>query len=88
MIGSNDDVLKTKLKTMIIELCDKDLNPEDIKDDEVLFGSGTTLELDSMDALQISMELNKQYGLNTTDSKQLRKIMTSINTLAEYIQPQ
>lgn len=88
MIGSQDNILKTNLKQMIIELCDKDISPEDIKDDEVLFGSGTTLELDSMDALQISMELNKKYGLNTTDSKQLRKIMTSINTLAEYIQPQ
>lgn len=88
MIGSSDIVLKNRLKSMIIELCDKDVTLQDIKDDEPLFGSDAPLELDSMDALQISMEINKQYGLNTTDSKQLRKIMTNINTLADYIQPQ
>ena len=39
-----------------------------------------------MDALQISMALHKKYGLKTTDSKELRKIMVSINTLAAYIE--
>lgn len=38
-----------------------------------------------MDALQISMAINKKYGLKTTDSKELRKIMYSINTMEEYL---
>ena len=88
MIGSKDEKLKLELKKLIIEECDKDIEPEDINDDEILFGSETSLELDSMDALQISMALHKKYGIDANDSKKLRKIMASINTLADYIQPE
>lgn len=87
MIGSKDENLKLELKQLIIEECDKEIEPEQITDDEVLFGSDSQLQLDSMDALQISMALHKKYGIDTNDSKVLRKIMTSINTLADYIQP-
>lgn len=78
--------LKYELKKLIIEECEKECEIEDIKDDELLFGPESILELDSMDALQISMALHKKYGLKTTDSKELRKIMVSINTLADYIE--
>lgn len=78
--------LKLELKELIIEECEKDINPEDIDDEEILFGSDSTLELDSMDALQISMALQKKYGVDATDSKKLRKIMASITSLAQYIQ--
>lgn len=88
MRGSEDIELKNELKQMIIDACDRDESIEEIGDDDGLFGDGTTLELDSMDALQISMALNKKFGKKTTDSKKLRKIMTSINTLADYIQPE
>lgn len=78
--------LKYELKKLIIEECEKECEIEDVKDDAPLFGPESILELDSMDALQISMALHKKYGLKTTDSKELRKIMVSINTLAEYIE--
>lgn len=78
--------LKYDLKKLIIEECEKDCNIEDIKDDELLFGPDSILQLDSMDALQISMALQKEYGLKTTDSKELRKIMVSIDTLAKFIE--
>ncbi len=77
--------LKYELKKLIIQECEKECEIDDIDDDEVLFGAESKLELDSMDALQISMALNKKYGLKTTDSKELRKIMKSINTLAAYL---
>lgn len=79
------DLLKKELKTLIIEECEKNCTIEDIKDDEILFGPDSKLELDSMDALQISMALHKKYGLKTTDSKKLKKIMASINTLTKHI---
>ncbi|RXJ79366.1 phosphopantetheine-binding protein [Arcobacter sp. F2176] len=78
--------LKYELKKLIIEECEKECEIEDIKDDDILFDPESALELDSMDALQISMALNKKYGIKTTDSKELRKIMVSINTLAKYIE--
>ena len=86
MIGSENTTLKNELKQLIIDSCDRDEEVEEIGDNDPLFGSGTALELDSMDALQISMALNNKYGIKTTDSKKLRKIMTSINTLADFIQ--
>ena len=85
-MSSNNTTLKQELKELIIKECEKDYNPSDITDDEILFGSDSNLELDSMDALQLSLALNKKYGLNTTDSKKLRAIMTSINSLVDHIQ--
>ena len=78
--------LKYELKKLIIEECEKECEIEDVENDALLFGPESILELDSMDALQISMALHKKYGLKTTDSKELRKIMVSINTLAAYIE--
>lgn len=86
MIGSKDKVLKLKIKNLIIQECEKDIDASEIKDDEILFGEDCVLELDSMDALQISMALKKEFGVEANDSKKLRKIMVSINTLADYIQ--
>ena len=87
MIGSEDSALKEALKRLIVEVCESEEEADSISDEEALFGSDSVLGLDSMDALQISMALDSQYGLKTTDSKKLRKMMTSINTLADFIQP-
>ena len=87
MIGSLDNDLKLELKELIIEECDKEVEADEITDDEVLFHPDCKLELDSMDALQISMALQKEYNIVVTDSKKLRKVMVSINTLADFIQP-
>lgn len=87
MTGSEDQELKETLKKLIVEVCESEADASSISDEEALFGSDSVLGLDSMDALQISMALDSQYGLKTTDSKKLRKMMTSINTLADFIQP-
>ena len=88
MLGSKNPELKLELKQLIITECDKEeFTPESIHDDEPLFGSDSPLQLDSMDALQISMALKEKYGIEVTDSKKIRTIMTSINTLADFIQP-
>ncbi|MDR2838422.1 MAG: acyl carrier protein [Azonexus sp.] len=73
------------LKKLIIESCDKDCSPADIADDEILFGSEARLQLDSLDALQISMALKKQYGLRLTDSKETRRILANVASLADYL---
>lgn len=88
MLGSQNPELKLELKQLIIKECDiEEFTPESIHDDEPLFGSDSPLQLDSMDALQISMALKEKYGIEITDSKKIRAIMTSINTLADFIQP-
>jgi len=86
MSNFDTEKLKNELKQLIIEECEKDCEISDITDEEILFGSDSNLQLDSLDALQISLALNKKYKLNTTDSKKLRKIMVSISSLAKHIQ--
>ncbi len=78
--------LKNELKELIIKECEKDFNPQDIDDDEILFGEKSVLQLDSLDALQISMALERKYGIKLTDSKKTKKVMKSINSLAKYVQ--
>jgi acyl carrier protein len=88
MRGSQDNEFKTALKRLIIEACDKDVLPEDIGDTDSRFGDSSVLALDSMDALQLSMEIQRVYGVVLADSKELRRVFTSINALADHIKPQ
>jgi acyl carrier protein len=79
--------LKYELKELIIEECEKeDIIPEEIKDDVMLFSDESGLELDSLDALQISKGLLNRYGVRLGDSKDFRRNVTTIEKLAEYIQ--
>lgn len=89
MIGSQDDALKLRLKKMIIEECEKeDITPEEVADDVELFSDASGLELDSLDALQISMGLQTQFKIRLGDSKDFRRVVTTINNLADYVQPE
>lgn len=89
MKGSLDDDLKQRLKTMILTECDiDDLSPGDVPDDIPLFSDQSGLGLDSLDALQISVGLQKQFKTRLVDSKAFRRHVTTINALADYIQPQ
>ena len=53
--------LKTDLKSLIVVECDKDIEPGSIDDDAILIGGD--LDLDSLDALQISMAVKNRYGV-------------------------
>lgn len=85
-MASQDSDLKMELKQMIVDETGKlDVMPEDISDSEALFGPDAPLALDSLDGLQISVALKQRYGIEITDSKRLRRIMTSVDSLAEFI---
>lgn len=77
--------LKAQLKKQIVEFLNLiSVKPEDIKDDEPLFGEG--LGLDSIDSIELIVLLGREYGIDIKDPKEGRKILTSINTMAAYIQ--
>ncbi len=76
--------LKLELKNNIIELLNlEDVNVDEIKDDDSLFGDG--LGLDSIDALELIVMLDKDYGIRLTDPKEGKKIFESIEIMAAYI---
>ena len=76
---------RLELKALILSAADKDEPQGSWADDEILFGSESRLMLDSLDALQISMEIQKRYGIRLADSKETRRALTSITHLAEYL---
>ena len=77
--------LKQRLKEQIIEFLNlTDLKPEDIKDNEELFGGG--LGLDSIDSLELIVLLNREYGITIKDPKEGRKVLVDVNTMVDYIQ--
>ncbi len=78
------DALKQELKENIIEQLNlEDISVDDIADDDMLFGDG--LGLDSIDALELIVMLDKNYGIKLTDPKEGRAIFESIEVMAKYI---
>ena len=78
------EALKRELKENIIKQINlEDMTADDIADDALLFGAG--LGLDSIDALELIVMLDKNYGVKLTDPKEGRAIFESINTMASYI---
>ncbi len=81
----NIQEIKDTLKKQIIEELNlQEMKPEDIEDDAPLFGDG--LGLDSIDALELVVLMEKYYGVKILDETVGRKVLASINTMAEYIQ--
>lgn len=78
--------LKAELKELIVEECDVDIEAEDIADDEFLIGPESRLNLDSLDALSISMEVKRRYGKHIDSGNETRMALTSVSTLADFIQ--
>jgi acyl carrier protein len=79
------DELKETLKRQIIEVLNlEDIAPEDIRDDAALFGK-EGLGLDSIDALELVVMLDKRHGVKIANVQEGRKALFSIDTLAEFI---
>jgi acyl carrier protein len=77
--------LKQQLKKQIVEFLNLiSVNPDDIKDDEPLFGEG--LGLDSIDSIELIVLLNREYGVVIEDPKEGRKVLVDINTMVDYIE--
>jgi len=78
--------LKQQLKKQIITFLNlTSMQPDDIKDDESLFGDNG-LGLDSIDSLELIVLLHREYGISIKDPKEGRKILIDINTMVAYIE--
>lgn len=78
------ETLKNELKEQIIEALNlEDMTPADIEDAAPLFGEG--LGLDSIDALELVMILDKNYGIKFATKEESKLALKSIDAMAEYI---
>lgn len=79
------DELIEKLKTELIEQLNlEDMEPDEIDADAALFGDG--LGLDSIDALEIIVLLEKEYDIKINDPRDGKDIMYSVRSLAKFIE--
>jgi len=76
--------IRKRLKELLVtNLNLEDIKPEHIKDDEMLFGEG--LGLDSLDAVEIVVLLQRNFNLDVKNMTEGKKIFYSVDTLARYI---
>ena len=77
--------LNTQIKQLIIDALGlEDITPHDIGDDQTLFGEG--LGLDSVDALELGLAIQKKYGIKIdADAKDTRNHFTNVASLAAFV---
>lgn len=79
--------LENELKSLIIaELKLVDVKAEEINDDQPLFGEG--LGLDSLDAVELVVLLQRHYKIETKDLEQSKEVFASVRSLANYVRAQ
>jgi acyl carrier protein len=79
------DTLILELKKEIIEVLNlEEVKPEDIDENAPLFGEG--LGLDSIDALELIVLMEKNYGIKLNNASEGRDIFKSVRVMAEYIE--
>jgi acyl carrier protein len=82
---NNSTELKAQVKQMLVENLMLKITAAEIGDDQPLFGPGS-LGLDSVDALQLVVALDKNYGLKLSDTEVARKTMQTVNSIAAAIE--
>ncbi|RYY95607.1 MAG: acyl carrier protein [Comamonadaceae bacterium] len=77
--------LIAELKALVLQATERDAPEGGLTDDEPLFGPEARLDLDSLDALQVSMAIQQRYGVRMPDSKETRRALVSIANLAQHL---
>lgn len=80
-----DNAFLEELKIYILAAVEKSEPEGGLRYDEPWFGDESRLQLDSLDALQISMAIQKKYGVRMPDSKETRRALVSLHTLADHL---
>lgn len=81
------EILEAELKRLILETADKtdEVSAADFGDDVPLFGDGSPVALDSLDALQISVALQQHFKVRLQGDRMVRKHMMCVRDLAAFI---
>jgi len=78
------NALKQSIKAMMVENLMLQVTADEIQDDQPLFGPGS-LGLDSVDALQLVVGLDKNFGLRIADPPTAKVVLQSVNTIADAV---
>jgi len=86
-MGENIGVeLRADIKKMIIDTLNlQDITPNDIKDDVLLFGGDNTLGLDSIDAIELVMAIQRCFKVRIDDQNLAREVLKDVNSIADFI---
>ena len=80
----NRDVLIPRLKTLMVECLHlEDIDLSDLEEGDPLFGG--KLDLDSIEALELVLRLEKEFGIRIATSEESKKALQSLGTLADTI---
>ena len=77
------EALKTEIKQAIVRSLRLPISPDEIDDGAVLFGEG--LGLDSIDALELVLEIERSFGVAIADEQSGQKALRSVDSIAEFI---
>jgi len=80
-----DNALREQIKSLMVENLMLQVTAAEIGDDQPLFGPGS-LGLDSVDALQLVVALDKNFGLKVPDPAAAKQILQSVNTIAAAVE--
>ncbi len=78
------DTLRAEIKQAIVRSLRLPIAADEIGDDTPLFGEG--LGLDSIDVLELVLELERSFGVTIADEQTGAKVLRSVNTIADYVE--
>jgi acyl carrier protein len=84
-IAALDPAFLEEVKALLLDAVDASEPPGGLRADEPLFGPDSRLDLDSLDGLQLSVAIQKRYGIRMADSKDLRRALACLTVLASHI---
>ncbi|HAN18053.1 MAG: hypothetical protein A2X13_03770 [Bacteroidetes bacterium GWC2_33_15] len=85
-MGDNAAELRTNIKNLIIKTLNiPDITAEDIGDNLPLFGGENTLGLDSIDAIELVMAVQREFNVRIDDQNLAREVLKDVNSIADFI---
>jgi acyl carrier protein len=84
-MDASETALRDKVKTMIVQCARLKIQPSELKDDWPLFDKEKGLGLDSIDVLELVVNVEKTFGVQIPDRETGAKVLQSVNTIVEHL---
>jgi len=84
-MDTQDDALRGRIKALIVQCARLKIQPSELKDDWPLFDKEKGLGLDSIDVLELVVNIEKSFGVQIPDRETGAKVLQSVNTIVEHL---